>query len=104
MAAGRAARIGWRALRVLALTVAGAVALIGLAYAALTLTPTGRAAIRDIALHEVNGLLAGQLRVAEVARVGLWGVSLRDAEARDPSGAVVLRVRSIAIDLAPLRL
>ena len=104
MAAGRAARIIRRALRVLALTLLGVIGLVGLAYAALTLTPTGRAAIRDIALHEVNGLLAGKLQVAEIGRVGLWGVSLRDAEARDPSGAVVLRVKSIAIDLAPLRL
>ena len=104
MAAGRAGRIAIRVLRVIGLTLAGVVGLAGLAYAALTLTPTGRATIRDIALHETNALLAGKLQVAEITRVGLRGLSLQDAEARDPSGAVVLRVKSIAIDLAPLRL
>ena len=46
MATGRAGRIAVRVLRVIGLTLAGVVGLVGLAYAALTLTPTGRATIR----------------------------------------------------------
>lgn len=109
--AGRIGRVARGALRVVLGTlrvvlaiVLGVFALVGLAYAALTLTPAGRALVRDVALEQGNALFRGELRARELSALGITGIVLRGVEVTDPTGAQVLAAETIEVELAPLAL
>lgn len=95
-----------RAVLIFGVVVLTLLGLLAGVYAFATQTAWGRERVRALVLPQLAPLFAGSLSVGEIADVslGLDRIVLVDVEARDPTGAVVLKVRRLSVRIAPLPL
>jgi autotransporter translocation and assembly factor TamB len=93
-----------RALRLLLRSGAGLLALALAAYLVVCQTSWGRERVRRIALAQLAPLFAGRIRVAEISRLALSGIALRELAVFDPSGSEVLALPQLELDWSPLGL
>ena len=97
-----------RALRRVLVSSAGLLGgLIALALGAYLIachTGWGRERVRRSALAQLAPLFAGRVTLAEISRLGLSGISLRELEVFDPSGSQVLALRELELDWSPFAL
>ena len=68
------------------------------AYLLIAHSAFGRERVRRLLLVQLEPVLAGRVELEQIARLDLGGIELRRVRARDPSGALVLTVESLAID------
>ena len=91
--------LGWAAA-----LVAGAVALAFGLYLLACHSAWGRERVRRLAISQLRPVFAGQISVAEISRLGLSGISLREILVREPSGNSVLTLGQLDLDWSPLAL
>ncbi|MEO8179980.1 MAG: translocation/assembly module TamB domain-containing protein [Deltaproteobacteria bacterium] len=67
-------------------------------------TAWGREGVRLLAIAQLEPVLAGQIGVAEISRLGASGISLHGLQVREPSGSSVLELELLELDWSPFAL
>ncbi|HMI90920.1 MAG TPA: hypothetical protein VK509_06125, partial [Polyangiales bacterium] len=93
-------RLG-RVLRVLAWVLASIVGAVLLALGLACYSEPGRARVLAFALRAADDALPGRISARALVRLELTGVGLRGVEIFDPSGARVLSLERLDVELAP---